>query len=74
MARDRGKVDSFVEFKIYISLKHMKRLLNATFGFVEFKIYISLKLAMRPYFDGKSFVEFKIYISLKLYNEIKRNL
>ena len=34
---------SFVEFKIYISLKHVKGLKKRIKRFVEFKIYISLK-------------------------------
>ena len=33
----------FVEFKIYISLKHLKAYTPTQGGFVEFKIYISLK-------------------------------
>ena len=33
----------FVEFKIYISLKHEYTAILTHFSFVEFKIYISLK-------------------------------
>ena len=33
----------FVEFKIYISLKHAIRKVKENNSFVEFKIYISLK-------------------------------
>ena len=35
--------ESFVEFKIYISLKQIYYLSHQLLGFVEFKIYISLK-------------------------------
>ena len=35
--------ESFVEFKIYISLKHTGGYKKSFTGFVEFKIYISLK-------------------------------
>ena len=35
--------ESFVEFKIYISLKHISTFKHINVCFVEFKIYISLK-------------------------------
>ena len=57
---------SFVEFKIYISLKQTKTKIIHTSSFVEFKIYISLKQTLSFQSTNESFVEFKIYISLKL--------
>ena len=39
----RCDISSFVEFKIYISLKPSQSIGFKTNGFVEFKIYISLK-------------------------------
>ena len=59
------KVMSFVEFKIYISLKQVRVDKLELGSFVEFKIYISLKLLIRKFLTEDCFVEFKIYISLK---------
>ena len=39
----------FVEFKIYISLKHINPHLLQSLQFVEFKIYISLKLSPKRF-------------------------
>ena len=61
----RSGVVSFVEFKIYISLKHSHGSLVECSGFVEFKIYISLKPRTGSIYRKNGFVEFKIYISLK---------
>ena len=55
----------FVEFKIYISLKHPERHHLLPACFVEFKIYISLKRLLFVIKYSICFVEFKIYISLK---------
>ena len=63
---------SFVEFKIYISLKPSTLLYPTLGSFVEFKIYISLKQINLFIFVFFSFVEFKIYISLKPQIEIWR--
>ena len=65
---------SFVEFKIYISLKHCKDKYSIQYSFVEFKIYISLKLAYLCSSQLYCFVEFKIYISLKHDSEVKQRL
>ena len=56
---------SFVEFKIYISLKPRVSKNKQVERFVEFKIYISLKQTKEQKQRFYSFVEFKIYISLK---------
>ena len=61
----RCDISSFVEFKIYISLKHIQKHLSYLLSFVEFKIYISLKPSQSIGFKTNGFVEFKIYISLK---------
>ena len=63
----------FVEFKIYISLKHSVTITILNYCFVEFKIYISLKRNLIHNGLGAGFVEFKIYISLKqrLYHHIQ---
>ena len=57
--------EGFVEFKIYISLKHKNIQHLQQLCFVEFKIYISLKRINNVEELFESFVEFKIYISLK---------
>ena len=54
-----------VEFKIYISLKHLQLKFHHYFCLVEFKIYISLKQALVVIAQTHCLVEFKIYISLK---------
>ena len=61
----RWRQKSFVEFKIYISLKRFTRIISQHFSFVEFKIYISLKHRLCVISFLLCFVEFKIYISLK---------
>ena len=52
-------IKSFVEFKIYISLKPYYGHLREATGFVEFKIYISLKPQIEIFDSNFDFYELR---------------
>ena len=61
----------FVEFKIYISLKHLSLVVDTFIQFVEFKIYISLKLSSYSLSKSSSLQNSKFtYLSNRLVNII----